>query len=179
MSDTADLKLFKQMTPENWLNSDDTRSGIAVFTADGSTFRITDQDWAERFLEEDLSVAVPLEIRNLFEVARGTLCYGCFFYPLYTLGCQELFRVMDAATMRRCKELHAPQKVSTFAKRLVWLREKGQISAEEEGRWHATRKLRNMSSHQERQSLYDPGDALGILRTASSLINALFDEQRR
>lgn len=75
MSDTADRRLFKQLTPENWLNSDDTRSGIAVFRADGSTVRIADQDWASRFLEEGLSVVVPLEIRNLFEVARGTLCY--------------------------------------------------------------------------------------------------------
>jgi len=32
----------------------------------------------------------------MYEAARASMCYGYFFYPLYTLATQQLFRVAEA-----------------------------------------------------------------------------------
>jgi hypothetical protein len=40
-----------------------------------------------------LGHAVP----DLCEVACGALLYGCFFYPMFALGLEQLYRLAEAA----------------------------------------------------------------------------------
>lgn len=71
---------FKKLTVENWLEPD----GILKIFVDlytGET--ITGNERAKGILEPKLLASVPLPIQRLFEVARGALLYGYFFYPLY------------------------------------------------------------------------------------------------
>lgn len=67
---------FKRITAENWQEPDVPR----LF---GLT---TPNAWIEAHLQPQLSPNVPQEIASLFEVARGAMIYGWFFYPLITLG---------------------------------------------------------------------------------------------
>ena len=100
MDSSRPERLFKRLTPENWREHDATANHI-VRIRDGIATKLNDEDWAAIILEPELTPAVPEEVRNLFEVAQGVLCYGCFFYPLYTLGSEQFYRVLEAALRPR------------------------------------------------------------------------------
>jgi hypothetical protein len=71
-------------------------------SSDGHLRSITSEEWAQRILEPHLSLAVPPEIQRLFEVAQGAILYGYFFYPLYTLALEQVFRVVETAVSDKC-----------------------------------------------------------------------------
>lgn len=66
---------------------------------------MTPEDWAQRILGVELDVRVPADVRDLFAVARGTLLYGTFLYPMYAVGNEQVHRVADAAAMYRYNDL--------------------------------------------------------------------------
>jgi len=118
---------------------------------------------------------VPQDIQALFEVARGALLYGYFFYPLYALAVEQLFRVAEAAVSHQCKALGAPNSKKRFAEKIRWLAKRGVIPETDIPTWNAVRELRNSASHPERQSIFTPGMATGSLERATEKINALFN----
>lgn len=168
-------RLFKKLTSQNWRQRDTTADVIARVRQDGSTVKISDDEWAEAILESKLSPVVPEDVRNLFDVAQGVICYGGYFYPLYTLGHEQLFRVLEAALCHKCADLSAPKRANNFSRNLRWLREAGRLSEQRYAQWDAARNLRNMASHADRQSLVDPTVALSGIRLTAELINELFE----
>jgi len=105
---------------------------VELDAATGRPLPITPERWTEWFLEPQLDPIVPGEVRTMFNVARGAMLYGCFFYPLYTLGTEQLYRVADAATWHRCRQLGKPlpaggPKNETFKNRVTWLVGQGGI----------------------------------------------------
>lgn len=106
------------------------------------------------------------------------LLYGCFFYPLYTLGTEQLFRVVEAAVTAKCEELGAPSKaMNRFETKLAYLRDEGWIPAGDWIRWDATRHLRNATSHPEDQTIVMPNEAMTMLTETAEQINALFPSE--
>lgn len=102
-------KGIKALTVDNWRSVDPMSvTLVELDTASGRFQRITHERWIEWFLEPQLNHNVPGEVRTMFDVARGAMLYGCFFYPLYTLGTEQLYRVADAATWHRCRQLGKP-----------------------------------------------------------------------
>jgi hypothetical protein len=55
---------------------------------------------------------VPEPIRELFDVARGAMIYGWFFYPLFRLGEDQLHRVVEAAVVARYTRRRKPPATS-------------------------------------------------------------------
>ena len=168
-------RLFKKLTPENWCQHDATADHIIQFK-DGVTSKLNGDDWATAILEPELSATVPDDVQGLFEVGQGLLCYGCFFYPLYTLGSEQMYRVLEAAIRHKCSALGSPASTKNFAGKLRWLGERGVLSEFRLEQWHAARRLRNMSSHADRQSLYDPTMAVTNVTLVAELINELFEK---
>jgi hypothetical protein len=160
---------FKRLTPENWLTVDPVWAHFP-----DPAFRDQAAGWAEDVLKHDLPEEVPLALRKQFEVARGALLYGFMFYPLLTLGTEQLFRVLDAAIAEKCQTLGAPARADTFAKKLAWMLETGGVNERQHWRWDAVRGLRNRSSHARDQSLFDPSMALDMLRCTVELAAELF-----
>lgn len=113
----------------------------------------------------------------LFEGTRGAMAYGYFFYPLYTLAMDQLFRVAEAAVEHKCSALRAPKSTKIFKKRINWLVNKSIIPQSESGQWEAVRKLRNIASHPERQSIYPINITIDILEHVAFLINSLFNNK--
>src|SRR5882672_4084968 len=107
---------FKTLSPENWLEPEPVMSVFKTISLNDSTVsHISRDQWLSRFLKAQLDSAVPLEVRRLFEVARGAATYGYFFYPLYTLAGQQLYRVAETAISIKCKSLGATRReVRTF-----------------------------------------------------------------
>jgi hypothetical protein len=138
----------------------------------------TGDDWAGIFLGVELAARVPEPIQHLFLVARNTLPYGHFFYPLYTLGSEQLYRVADAAALHRYRDLGGPKtkrgEDPTFKTRIVWLQQRGVIADEHTSQWEGFRELRNATSHADMQSLFTPGNAYTMLRAVAECVNALY-----
>lgn len=173
MTDSKDRK-FKKLTPKNWLERDHTIDAF-VRLVDSKPRRMTETDWAEDILSPELSPSVPRDVQDLFEVARGVLCYGCFFYPLYSLGSEQLFRVHEAAFRHVARQLGAPPSLKRYTDLLDWARQQGLMSDERFYQWDAARRLRNAYSHAEQQSLITPPNAAGQVALCALLINELFD----
>lgn len=170
----ADYK-FKTLTPGNWFEPDPTLKLFARYSsADKQMHPLTGDDWARAILEPSLAETVPLETRELFEVARGPLLYAYFFYPLYTLGCEQLFRVADAATLHKCKMKSAPPGLKTFRPRVDWLAAHELWTEQEKSVWLELVHLRNDTSHPQEQSILLPAMAINMLRQVADQINALF-----
>lgn len=101
---------FKRLTIDNWLSVDPAWGGIVM----SSSRADPSEAWFFDIVRSDLDPGVPLNIRRLFEIARGTWVYSLMFYPLLTLGTEQMFRVFEASVTEKCKILNAPAKVKTF-----------------------------------------------------------------
>lgn len=164
---------FKQLTPDNWLEVDGVLKPFVSISANGSVNPISGREWAQRILEPNLDAHVPFEIRRLFEAARGTMLYGYFFYPIYTLAADQLYRVAEAALSSKCAVMGASKRQS-FEKKIDWLAGQSVLSEMESTRWHALRQMRNLSSHPEQQFIIMPMNAIESLHNIARQINALF-----
>jgi len=85
------------------------------------------------------------------------------FYPLLTLGTEQMFRVFEASVTEKCKILNATAKVKTLADKINWLGEQFAIDPQDVFRWTTIRHLRNEASHPTAQSILPPNEALHIV----------------
>ncbi len=166
---------FKEINQQNWLESDEAIKGFVKISPAGKPQSMSGEDWLRPILAPKLLEAVPQDVQALFEVTRGALVYGYFFYPLYTLAAQQLFRVAEAAVSQKCKALGAPSSKKKFAEKIGWLVNKGVIPEADIPVWDAVRELRNSASHPERLSIITPGMAIGSMEQVTGKINALFN----
>lgn len=167
----------KEITPSNWLEPDRVLKGFVRISPNGRSQPITSGEYLNHVLAPKLLESVPTEVQALFEVARGAMAYGYFFYPLYTLGAEQLFRVAEAAVAYKCEALGVPKLERTFKKKITWLVGHGTIPEPELNRWQACRKLRNVASHPDRQSILTPWDAISILEGIAEQINSVFSRE--
>lgn len=167
---------FKEITPSNWLKPDDELRGFVKLSPNGK-ITLSGQDYLSYILKPNLHKSVPSDVQALFEVARGAMAYGYFFYPLFTLAMEQLFRVAEAAVAHKCSALKAQKSIKKFEKRIDWLVNESIIPQTESALWHTVRHLRNMASHPEKQSILTPVYTLGILERIASQINSLFNNK--
>jgi len=166
---------FKKLTEDNWLEPDEILKSFVRLTPDGQSRSIAEEEHLGYILRPVLIESTPSEVKGLFEVARGAMAYGFFFYPLYTLASEQLFRVAEAAVAHKCRSMRAPEKARTFKQRIDWLLERGAVPKSEATRWDAIRKLRNSASHPDRQSILTPGNGMRLLEDIARQINLLFN----
>lgn len=166
---------FKEITPNNWLEPDEVLKGFVRISQVGDAQSISGNEYLRFILKPALVEAVPQDIKALFEVARGAMAYGYFFYPLFTLATEQLFRVAEAAVLQKCKDLGVPKSMKTFQQKIDWLVQEGVISKSESPRWHAARELRNSASHPNRQSILTPGNAIGMLEGIAKQVSSLYN----
>ncbi len=155
---------MKRLTIENWREPDPTIT-LMVGTGDA---------WARLFLTPQLATGVPDEVVKLFETARGAIVYGFQFYPLFTLGVEQVFRVMETAVIRKCEMLGLKPCRDNFDERIKTLHEQGHISEANAATLQAIRHLRNDASHPKEQMILTPAAASGLLRGIVDQINSLF-----
>lgn len=174
MSTNTDSGLgFKSLTLENWRQEDTVASLFVFVSPTGMITEPSADDWVAIILEKKLGDFVPITVHKLFEVAKGTLCYGAFFYPLFTIGNDQIFRLFETALRMRCA--HAPQKAQRNFKELItWAVGCGVIAADRKEQWDAIRFLRNAASHLEDQWIQPPTSALTHLNLAVEIINGLY-----
>lgn len=165
---------IKEISLDNICERDLILNNFLKITQDGQRKPIDLSDYLNDIMAPHLIGTVPKEIKILFEVARGTMAYGYFYYPLFAIGLEQLFRVTEAAVSHKCKALGASPKIKTFAEKINWLVERGIISNNEKNFWHASRVLRNIASHPDRQMLVPPGMCISLLKKMALQINSIF-----
>lgn len=166
----------KQLTAENWLEVDPViASGVFVqmSLADGSVAPVTAQHWTNRLLAINLSAAVPDAVRTQVEIARGAMIYGSLFYPLFTLGLEQLFRITESAARLKAVELGV-SKDRPYHAILTDLHAVGALTDAEHREWTNVRRFRNATTHAEQAMILTPGAALGMFATIVGSINRLF-----
>lgn len=165
---------FKRISISNWKEMDE----IIQFPSP-----VGDETWVKACLRPQLKSGVPNEVAAMFEVARGSMIYGWFFYPLITLATEQLHRVQETAAREKCRQLgitpaKRTKKGALLEPKLIEvigaLVKHGTIKTSEEVRWQAARRLRNSSSHPRGQSILSPGMSLRTLESTTELINKLF-----
>lgn len=165
---------IKIITHENWMSPDPLMKNLVILENDKISI-MSAGDWAISILKPKLSETVPLEIHKLFEVARASMLYGYFFYPLFTLASEQLFRVAEAAISEKCKQITADKiGKNTFKDKVGRLNKDKLFSDEEYTKWNSLRNLRNIASHPNEQKILPPGIALEFIFNISELINNLF-----
>ena len=166
---------IKNLCLENWMSPDPLmRDLVKLNKENGIVSVMSGDDWALQILEPKLIETVPIEILRLFEVARGSMLYGYFFYPLFTVAYEQLTRVAETAITEKCRQIGASKSANTFAKRVDYLRNANVLSEEENAQWDAFRMLRNIASHPDQQTILPPGVTLEFVFNTSQLINRLF-----
>ena len=115
---------IKELTLQNWLQADASSTKF-ILDNKGARNRLIklSNKYTESILEYKLSESVPVEIRRIFEVAKGAMLYGYFFYPLFTLGLEHVCKVAESAVRVKCKKINAPTKVKDFYKSIEYLAE--------------------------------------------------------
>jgi hypothetical protein len=103
------------------------------------------------------------------------MAYGYFFYPLYTLAGEQLYRVAETAASAKCKLLGAsPRRVKRFEDKIACLQQQNVIDHQDWVWWDSIRRLRNFASYPERQTIRMPYDVLSTLAGVAKHINQLF-----
>jgi hypothetical protein len=164
---------LKIITEGNWLQKDEALKGFVRFTPNGPV-EICQEEWLNLCLEPNISNKLPIEIQRLYQVAKSTMSYGYFFYPLFTLGLEQILRVAESAIEVKCIELGFPKTRDEFMKKIEFLIEKGVIKENEKDRWKGLHIIRNESSHPSDQSIFHPLEAITIVKNISNEINKLF-----
>lgn len=166
---------IKIITHENWMNPDPLMKNL--ITHQDSI--MSAGDWAISILEPKLSETVPLEIHKLFEVARGAMLYGYFFYPLFTLAFEQLLRVAEAAISEKCRQITTNKIGNNFKDKVDYLNKNKFFSDEEYTKWQSLRDLRNIASHPNEQTILSPGITIESISSISLLINKLYTQHDR
>jgi hypothetical protein len=141
------------------------------------------EDWVGEILEPQLTSNVPEDVVRLFEIARGSMVYGWFYYPLITLASEQLLRVMELAATKRCEQAGMPMQIPNkkgrtrdkhFIEKIQDLTSAGIISPSDYPKWDATRGLRNDRSHPSGAMIIHPGMGSADVKITCELINKLF-----
>lgn len=155
----------KRLTAESWNEIDPTNVMFGAMPIP--------EDLIPHIMQPQLSMEVPLEVAQLFEVARSAMCYGYFFYPLWTLAAEQLLRVGEAAVSARCTALDAASEKWTFNQK-IGLIERRLPGLATSHAWHWIRRLRNEASHPRQQTIMSPGMAVPVVEGMAAAINQLF-----
>ncbi|WP_319825825.1 hypothetical protein [Thalassovita sp.] len=163
---------------ENHLERDPRLDGWSVHGL--GTISHTTEDWVTGFLSFEIGCELPAYLRDMFDRARACLVYGCYHYPLLTLGSEELFRFHESALREAVKEAGASKGVQNkpYTQLIEWAWQSGYLSDREQARWHASRSLRNSASHKVGACLVGPNDAAGTLHNTVELTETLFRRLR-
>lgn len=165
---------FKKLTINNWLSPENVMVREVVdILPNGVLIPLTPENWILEILEFELLMIVPFEVRKLFAVAQGSIAYGYFFYPLLTLGSEQLYRVIEASVDHKCKELSRDKPKEKFACKIDWLIKKSVITGKD--RWDSIRSIRNETSHPKSQTIISREMVLSDLKVVTECINSLFD----
>jgi hypothetical protein len=169
--DSADGYGFKIPDASNVIEPDPLSNVFSALDTQGS--RPFEPDDILRALAPiRLTTPVPYEVRRAFQMALGSLPYAYWYYPLYTLGAQQLLRVADYALDQFARGVGL-EKPYSLADRIQKLSSSGALSDEGVRRWQLIRRLRNKVTHPTFQEIWGLPQACDVAQSVAGAIAAL------
>lgn len=165
---------FKELTLDNYLVADKVMSIFCVIEHDGIPRTQTADEWFENIHSLKIREDLPEELKRLMTVAQGSMIYGYFYYPLFTLGAEQFTRIADTAIKIKCESLNCPKEIKNFRQKIHWLFEQGEFNEDEKKQWLGAVKLRNKVSHPDDQWTITPAMAINLMRNLYLKIEKLF-----
>ena len=134
------------------------------------------EDWVRMFLSAKFEIELSEMLQDMFDRAVACMVYGCYHYPLFTLGFEEMLRFQESAFREAVKTTGASKTVLSkmYAPLQSWALEQGFLDDAHAKQWNASRSLRNATSHKDSALLLGPNDALNQIGNTIQLVQALF-----
>lgn len=170
---------IKPLDEQNFLWADRVGMHFTPLGLSGARMKATRAEIERRvksFTDIGLCDAVPTELQILFEFAKGAMVYGVFFYPLYTLGWEQLSRVFEALITTKVSLLEPSLGESTLFDKIEWLKNHGYIPPIDSDKYDLFRVWRNRVAHPKAHTLIGPPDARRMLREMRDLLEYFFAE---
>lgn len=171
--ETRDEHGHKRLSIDNYMQVDPFFNNISWWSQEPDKRNDRLKERISEILEMQLHSAVPAEVRKMFDVLKGTIIYGFFYRPIFTVASDQIYFVADAAAFHRCKALGGIPP-DNFGERIKLLKEKGVIPADEGALWDAARRIRNAIAHRTEQSMDMPASEVSTLSMMADDINRLF-----
>ena len=166
---------IKEITIQNWLAPDIASAKLINNNAGAKQLTVTVSDlYIQAVVAIRLSSMVPLEVRRAFEVAKGAMVYGYFFYPLFTIGLEHLYKVAEIAVKVKCAAIDSNRRVDKLTKGIRLLVSSKVFDAATEKRWCALKNLRNNASHPADQTIVTPAMAIRMLEPLAEDLEKIF-----
>lgn len=171
---------MKKLSTANWQEMDPTCRGFEHLNRHtGESGALFPDRWAQMLLALEFHDNVPENVRGLFDVARGSMLYGYYYYPLFKLGVDLMHRVAEAALSEKYRQCDGPQSKKkggfvSFSSKLQWLSNNQHIDVEQKDEWEWVREMRNDGSHPRDVALYPPIPSLSHVEETIQRINRLF-----
>jgi len=165
----------KRLTPENLLNPDPA----STLEVPGSMLGLPSLNSPpgparqQEVLRPRLSRCVDRNVANIFEAGQAAMAFGYYYYPMYDVGCGQVFRAFDRAAVLRAQRGGCVQKRIMLANALDFLKKSGAFGATELAWFDRLRVLRNFASHPEFQARIPPGLAVWSLDDVARAIERL------
>lgn len=128
----------------------------------------------KQFTSVTLHGGVPEQLWRMFEVAKGAMVFGIFFYPLYTLGGDHLYRVFEYVVKLQYEQLRGEKLSADLRSQVRWLIDNDHFPGPAPESWMATYELRNIISHPKMQSIDTPNGASRTLHRMKNLIEHFY-----
>jgi len=164
----------KRLTAENFLLPDPLTGEFTGQDGDGRAHRLSAMDWAHEILSIELGESVPESVRHRFELARGVLLYGFFWYPLWVQGTVEALRAAELALERACAAERGPKRLATPESRIDWLAKRRVPGAVDAGTWRSLLEVRNVLADAGETPILTPRTSLDVIDRVCGAVNALF-----
>lgn len=174
------------ITLENWDQTDSTCLVFAIQTPTG-TRAMTANDWVQMLLEKPLPEHTPKKLHEMFQSAQACMIYGVKYYPLFSLGAEQITRIIEAtlnwyAQANQIPVIQTDRKGKTrqvqFAQIIDVLKKHKLITQNEhdilQNYW---REIRNMFSHATERSILPPRIYMDIYNNGTDLITTLVNRQ--
>jgi len=166
----------ERLSVENHLTIDQRMAVWSPYGLDLTGRMYPPHQFMEMCFRFHLSDQIPAEVRAMYERGKATMSYGIYHYPLITVACDYLYRMMEAAIHHYLKIYYPASlnKRATFSKMLEVCEQQGYINADMLPRWQATRQLRNMVSHKVVETVTWPNNGLSSLSITKELLESLY-----
>lgn len=130
-----------------------------------------------RFTSVELHDGVPEQLWRMFEVAKGAMVYGILFYPLYTLGTEQIYRTFEYLVKLQYENLRGEKAQADLKSKVQWLIDNGHFPQPAPDAWMAMYHLRNIAAHPNMQTIETPAGASRTLRSMKNLIEHFYPKQ--
>lgn len=177
LADTLGTKL-KKVNRDNYYEPDEICKllrNVEIETGQIST--VTEVDFINAIKDVKLHYSIPLDIRNMFEVAKALFSYGFLYYQFCTLALEQALKSLEALISQKYTLAGGPETtknghVPGLKFKIDFLYSKGIIRNILKEKVDVFRHLRNQSFHPTYQQVI--GHYSGYLQSAAQIMNEIW-----